>query len=136
MVCRCLLQIKNKFSGRTSEFCLNLIFFFTFPITVLVYIFKKLCCPYYVTDDSCNEEDIDIKELNLLDKTNGKIAKLTTKPVKVLTATEENLICACSSSMGELKMVHMSTRGDSSKTNSDFSTTDEESSPCECHSQS
>lgn len=54
--------------SRTLEFCANVLFFYTYPIIIVMLLCKRLCCPYYTFEraeresKSTQQEKCDISE--------------------------------------------------------------------------
>lgn len=34
--------------SKITEFCMNLVFFYMYPVTILLMLIKRICCPYYI----------------------------------------------------------------------------------------
>lgn len=37
--------------SKITEFCMNLVFFFMYPVTIFLILLKRICCPYYVYEN-------------------------------------------------------------------------------------
>lgn len=45
----CKRRVRNV--SRVTEFCMNVVFFYTYPVTVVFVLLRRLCCPFYVYED-------------------------------------------------------------------------------------
>lgn len=48
--------------SRITEFCMNLVFFYIYPLTIFFILLKRICCPYYVYEQDDGESSTCYKK--------------------------------------------------------------------------
>lgn len=66
---------KVRSVSKATEFCMNLIFFFTYPVAVFCLLVKRICCPYYTYEKMTPCERSGVNESNRYGKSKPRIQK-------------------------------------------------------------